>query len=283
MSQKSILPPLTAILAGAVGFALRKWQLSAGFERDTGLAVPGAPSALLLLLWSLAVAVLLALLCWRAAQDPQRLRSLDGAVGNPACLGAILLSAVLLLASAGAEVVAFSVPGGRSSILADTVLTQVASRVLPPLRILLCGGGVLAAGLWGRNLYTGGEKHRESLAILELCFLFSVWLISDYQLRSADPVVMDYVYEILAIVAVLMALYYLAGCSFGEPKPARALFFSLMGPYFCLVTLADTHSLADVFRYGFGSLFLLAHALFVLFAPLPAGEEKPETEADQNG
>ena len=115
---------------------------------------------------------------------------------------------------------------------------------------------------------------------LELCFLFCVWLISDYQVRAADPVVQDYMYEVFAIVCGLMGIYFVTSYSFQEGKPRRTLFFCLMGAYFSLVTLADQHSLTDIFRYGFVVLFLIAHAVLLLqeHPPAPEPEAAEETE-----
>ena len=53
-----------------------------------------------------------------------------------------------------------------------------------------------------------------------------------------------------------------------------------MFPYFSLVTLADAHSLADIFRYGFVVLFLTAHAALLLqeHPPAPEPEEAEESK-----
>lgn len=290
MNQKTILPPLLALLGGAVGFALRKWQLAAGFESDTGLAIPGAPSALVLIGWSALMTVLfLVLVQPMKGQVPTEL---SAGFGNQVYLTATLLGAVMLLVSAGGEAVSVMVGGKTALATADTALSRVAGTILPPLRVLLCAGGVFAAGIWARKVYRGGgEDQAESLALLELPFLFCVWLISEYQLRAADPVVMDYVYGVLAITADALALYYLAGYSFGDFHPRRCVFFALLGTCLSLVALADSHTLAEYFRLGFAVVFLTTHVWLILNSRLfPAGEKttptpdtQTETEADENG
>ena len=52
-----------AFIGGAVGFGLRRWQLAAGFEPETGLPVPGAASAWLLVGWSVLLGAVILLLC----------------------------------------------------------------------------------------------------------------------------------------------------------------------------------------------------------------------------
>ena len=149
-------------------------------------------------------------------------------------------------------------------------------------RSALCFGGFLCTLLWLRALKRGEDKGKESLALLELCFFFCVWLVSDYQARAVDPVVFDYVYEIFAIVFGLLGIYQITGYSFQEGKPRRSVFFCLMGAYFALVTLADRHSLTETLRYGFLVLFLTAHAWMILNTQ-PAGKRLAKTEAEKNG
>lgn len=279
--RKNILLPLLTLLAGAAGFGLRKWQLATGFEALTGLAVPGAPAAVVLAVFSAAVAALLFLL----TRKGEKALSWDVlyAAGrqNSLAATALILSAVLLLASGGTELVAQSINGFLPAS-GDTPFARIASRLLPPLRIVLCVGALPCIFLWARALLRG-EGGTENLAVLEPCLLLCVWLISTYQLRSADPVIQDYLYEVLAIVTALLGLYFISGPSFGNGRPRSALLFCLLGTYFSLVTLADGHLLADALRYLFAILYLFTHALLILNHPpveeIPA---EAETEADEN-
>lgn len=279
--QKGTFFPALALVGGAVGFGLRRWQLAAGFEAGTGLPIPGAPSAWLLVGWSVLVGAVILLLC---RQEKERMpwdRAFSGAGDKPLFLTAVVLSAFLLLVSAGAEAMGFSALT-QAVVTSDTAGARVASAALPPLRIALCLMAFPAVLLWLRALKQGEEKGKESLALLELCFFFCVWLISDYQIRAVDPVVFDYVYEVFAIVFGLLGIYQVTGYSFQEGKPRRSVFFCLMGAYFSLVTLADRHTLADVARYGFLILFLTAHASMILNSQ-PAGKRLAKREAETNG
>lgn len=279
------LPPILAVLGGVVGFALRKWQLSAGFEPETGLAVPGAPAAGALLAWSVLVALALFALNWKDRDRQSWDLAFSAGQGNAFYVTCAILSGLLLLGSAAAEAVVFAVNPGAVIYDGESAVAQAASKALPPLRIVLGLLGLPCAVLWGRTVYTADrDKGKESLCLLELCLLFCVWLISDYQVRAADPVILDYLYEVLAIVCSLLGLYYVAGYSFQTGKPRRTVFFCLMGTYFSLVSLADGRSLADLLRHGFAVLFLTAHA--VLLIQQPPAEETPadtETEAQDHG
>lgn len=272
------IPLFVALLGGAVGFGLRKWQLSAGFEPDTGLPIPGAPSAMILALLSvLAAAAVLVLILPNKARLPREL-AFSAGKDNSLYLTAVVLAAFLLLVSAGCELFSFS-SGYQTALNGETPVARVAAAALPPLRIFFCVMGLPCAVLWGRALYRG-EDLKERTALLGLCFLFCLWLVSDYQVRAADPIILDYVYEVFAIVCSLLGLYFITGYSFQVGKPRRCVFFCLMGVFFSLVTLADRHTWAELARCGFAVLFLSAHAALILNQPPAPPEPEPEADAE---
>lgn len=276
--QKNVLLPGAALLAGIAGFALRKWELATAFEPDTNLPIFGAPATLILIAWSALVAAVLILLTRRGRED----RSFDetfSTEGSPLYLTASVVSAFLLLASAGAEVVTY--PLTIQNVLPVEEGGSRLALLLPGLRIGLCVLGFLCVLGISQNLYRARGKGRENLALLGLCLLFCVWLISDYQGRAADPVILDYVYEIFAIITGLLGIYFITGYSFQTGKPWRTGVLCLLGVYFSLVTLADRHNLADIFRYAFTVLFLISHAVLLL-REHPAGEPPAETEVSHH-
>lgn len=273
--KKNRLIPAVALLGGGVGFGLRKWQLATAFESDTGLAIKGAPATVALLVWSVLMAAVLVALC-RKQREPRTCEGAFSAEGNSLILTACVLSGFLLLISAGSEAVTLMASYRASLYTSNSWTTQVTTKFLPPLQVLLGLGGFLSVLLWTRRLARAEESKRESLPLLELCLLFCVWLISDYQSRAADPVVQDYLYEILAIAAGVMALYYIAGYSFQTGYPRRTAVSCLLAVYFSMVSMADGHELADLLRFGFAVLFLSAHALMLL-----SGETRNELSAEE--
>lgn len=281
--RKNFLPPALALLGGGVGFGLRKWQLTAGFEPDTGLAIPGAPAALAAVGFSLAIALLFLLLSRKEEKRLSWEAAFAAGRQNTLAVTALVLAAMLLLASAGAEII---IPPASSlaAYQGETPFARAAAAALPPLRILLCVGALPCVFLWARAIFRG-EGGAESLPALEPCLIYCVWLISAYQFRAADPVVQDYLYEVLAIVTSLLGVYFVAGHSFNNGKPRLTLLFCLTGVYFSLMTLADRHSLADIFRNLFAVLYLSTHAALILNHPPvenPSAPAEAETEADKN-
>lgn len=255
--------PAVAVFGGAVGFGLRKWQLATAFETGTGLVIKGAPATVALMAWCGAMAAMLVALCWNR-KGPRTCERAFAARGNSVFLTACVLSGFLLLISAGSEAITL-MAGYRSSLYTDQSWTaQVSNKFLPPLQAALCLGGFPCVLLWTRRLAQEEAGRKESLALLELCLLFCLWLISDYQNRAADPVVQNYLYEILAISAGVMALYYLAGYSFQTGHPRRTVVSCLLAVVFSMIAMADRHELSDYLRFGFAVLFMTAHAALIL-------------------
>ncbi len=336
--RKHILIPAAAVLLGGAGFALRRWELATAFDPVSGLAAPGAPATLALVVFSAAVALLCAALGWTRRNTDYG--DYDAAFSAPGCtlgIGAAVLSAFLLLGAAGLE--AFSAPGAYREAAA---LAEEGGGSNPALALLLpllmaglsaaagccvlavgrkCyrayreaaalaeeGGGsnpalalllpLLMAGLSaaagccvlavGRKCYRGESVGKYSGLLLTPAYLCCVWLVAAYQSRAADPVVQDYLYELLAIICLLLSVYYLAGFSFETPKAGRALCFSLLSVYFCMTTLADGHDWASAALYGFGILYpltLSARLLSKTGKPRAAGEtagQEHKTEGDPN-
>lgn len=265
--RKEIILPATAAAGGAAGFILRRWELASAFEPDTGLHIPGMPATWALILLSVAVAAVF-LLLGRGKHRPFA-GGYDAAFavkGNTVYIMAVVLSAFLLLASA-----VFNFLGLPAAYRAAVSLFQQTNQGNPFFtvfpRVLL---GLLAAASFfcvlasGRNNYRGEGKGRFSITVLMPAYMACLWLIAAYQDRAGDPVRQDYIYELFAIIASLLGLYYMTGFAFERAKVFRCTLCSLMGVYFSLVTLADAHSLYVTLLYGFLILYLTANTAVLL-------------------
>lgn len=286
--RKAFLYPAVAIACGEVGFFLRRWELSSAFEADTGLPIPGAPAFWALLAFSLAVAVLFLLLSRREAQPFEGgYDQAFAAKGNTLYLAVMVLSALLLLVGGGLLFAALPEEYGTAQAQAGLGGTNPMLSILP--KLILAGLSVVSffcVLALGRSGYRGEGKGKNSLPLLLPGYLAAFWLITAYQTRAGDPLRQDYIYEVCAIIAVLLAAYFISGFSFEKGKPGRAIFFSLLAVYLCLVTLADGHSLAAVLLFGAFVLYLTAAAALLLFngdgrmRRTTRREERSETEID---
>lgn len=249
--RKEIVLPAATVAVGAAGFLLRRWELATAFEPDTGLHIPGSPATWALIALSAALAAALVLLC--RGKYPDFAGGYDQAFqakGNTLYATAMILSAFLLLAAAGGMVLSFL----RRE---NTVVTRL-------ILAALCVASFACVVATTRNNFRGEGKGKYNFTLLMPAYTGCVWLIAAYQVRAGDPVQLDYIYELFAIIAVLLGLYFNAGFSFERGKPFRAVLFSLLGVYFSLVNLADGHDPATTLLYGFAVVYLLSSTAVLL-------------------
>ena len=269
--RKEILLPIAAAAGGVGGFALRRWELATAFEADTGLPIAGAPATMALIALSAVVAVVLLVLSLGKYPDFEGCDMAFRAGGNTLYALAGVLSAFLLLAAGGVSVLEF--------VRGDN---QVYTRLIVAGMAVLSGFCVLATV---QNHFREQGKGKYSIYLLIPAFTFCVWLIAAYQVRAGDPVQLDYVYELFAIIAGLLALYFIAGFSFEKGKPVPTVFFSLLAVYFSITTLADEHDWSTVLLYGFTILYLLTNSAVLLYnavRPLPAKPVENDTEGSSD-
>ena len=249
--RKEILLPAVAVAGGGAGFVLRRWELATAFEADTGLPIPGAPATLALIALSVAMAAVLALLCRGKYPSFTGYDEAFQAKGNTLYATAMVLSAFLLLGAAVLMVLSF-VQG------TNTVYTRL-------LLAALAAVSFFYVMQTAQNSFKGLDRGKYSFTLLMPAYTCCVWLIAAYQVRAGDPVQLDYVYELFAIIASLLGLYFHAGFSFERGRVFWAGLFSLLGIYFCLTTLADQHDLATTLLYGFAILYLLSSTVTLLY------------------
>ena len=111
---------------------------------------------------------------------------------------------------------------------------------------LLSFFSILSAGSFyylASSPYKQRETGMQCLCAAVLTLMGCFWMILSYKMNSTLPTVWRYSIEILALAADTIAFYYMAGYAFGRPKPYRSMFFSFLGAFFSLVTMADERML----------------------------------------
>lgn len=262
-----ILLPLLAVFGGVGGFFLRRWELEAAFENN-GLSILWTSPSILLVVLTVILALAFILLCQR---NQHELKSYGDAFSAPNNWGYLAVTAV-----AAAHLLVAGVLGLKAE------LDSGAPRLL---RLLLYGMCVvsffcvltIALG----NFRARGRKY--SLTLLLPAYTGCLWLVTAYQQRAADPVVLDYAYELFAIVCTLLGLYFAAGFSFGRGRPRLCALFCLLSVYFGIVTLADGHDQNTYLIFLFSILYQLATATVLLYrafvkGPIPSPDESNKTQ-----
>lgn len=288
--RKTELLPLLALAAGAVGFAIRRWNVTAAFE-PSGLATPGHPSTYALVSFTVVAAVALILL----ARLLRGKKETDGSALTYA--QAFRLPGVVSLILSVAA--AFAYLGAGFLTLRDYMLQRTQALLTPEagFGLQLSITGLLMAlfslaacvsmiFLAARNYkgYRGDGSF--SLAPLVPAFFACFWLIDAYRVKAADPVVLAYCFHFLAIMTVMLAFYYSAALSYRSPRQGRALCLSLLAVQLCLTALGDLPSGGQCLLLAGSALWHLVSADSLVIAlsgnPPPAPvPEKPQTE--ENG
>lgn len=246
-----LLLPLLAVLGGGLGHALRCWELSAAFDGE-GLAIAGAAPTWLLIILSVLLAAAFALLSRGGKEADAKHGAFSAARNNPAYLAICALSAFCLLLAA--------VFGLKEELSAP-----------PPsfLRVLLWIMCILSALCVAHTALQNYQRQAQkfSLAALAPAYTFCLWLVASHQIWATDPVILDYAYRLLAIICVMLALYFTAAFSFDKGKVWPCAFFCLMGIYFSMVALAGSLEPAECLLYLFSIAYLLATVVPLLRRP----------------
>ena len=239
--RKDIILPGLALVGGAAGFALRRWQLASAWCPEAGLFLHGAPATLILLVTL--GAVLLALLLLARGERRRPTGFLDAFACPQAGQMTVITAAGLLMAAAGllglADSFAQWQQGAVQWMGAGQGADPMSARAFQTAACLLALPGALGLLQMGRGAYRGEESGRISLlapfpAMAGLCWMFSV------NLRySTEPVLMRYGLSLAAAGLLMLAHLHFAGFLFGRSRPRRAVFYALAGALLGLTALAD--------------------------------------------
>lgn len=266
--RKTLLLPAAAVVAGVVGLLVRWLYLKNGFEMDTGLPVSGAPTMWVMLLVSVAVVVVLALLCRGKHQKFDQCYT--GAFRPTGLLwtAGVLAGAVLLVVGGFLALAAW----------ASSPLDDYGQRSMSVSWLLL---GILAL-LAGAGIYLIQQKMRRGLPILTGWtampgFACCLWIMANYYpYWAAEPSLGKYGIPMLAVALSLLACLEMGALAFGKARTGLILFLCLAGAAFDLMALADGLPLADTALYLGMTFYLLSTAGALAHNDaLPAGTKPP--------
>ncbi len=130
--------------------------------------------------------------------------------------------------------------------------------------LLIATGGVVAAICWfvsGLDRVRG-RKTPAALFMTPALF-YAVDLICEFRYWSRDPMILEYCFDLLAMICVMCATYHLGGFCFDRGSRRRTAFFSLCGIFFCAAAMADG-SVSSRIRMAAAALWLFANLLPLL-------------------
>lgn len=250
--MKKILYLIWIVLAGLGGAALRGMSLLHGYEADTGLPVEGYLPAMALIGLTVAVA-LTALLTGRLGFQSRSSWSFEQMYGNMP----LLLRLVCMLCGLGAAGIC---AWGMYS-LPDQVAEQAAvygDQILLPGRLIVTATAVA----WGLGVLSGlcmlllarGQGSKPATRLTGLCCTVPIFwccldLIMVYHENSGNPVLSDYSYLLLMIIAV-MASFHSIGTYLYSASGSGARWIAVAGMAVYLVFVNAGGTAAAIWQTG---------------------------------
>jgi hypothetical protein len=226
MRKSAVAIPIIALIAGAFGFFIRQTELNTAFESVTGLAKRNAQPTLILIGLSVAVIVLAAVFAiiagskYKAENDYSKVFAPKGylyiGVSFLLGLGWIVADALYLLNKSG-----------------------TALSFIDIVFIFLSAVAALAVIVLARGAYKGRGGNEMLLFSIVPSIFFCYWLIILYKNNAANPILLSYCFQCIAIAAAALSYYFSAGFVYNKSVTGRALFSFLVTIFFCAVVLAD--------------------------------------------
>lgn len=265
---------LSTVGLGLAGLFLRRWQLAAAFEPDTGLLLPGQPATAVLTAGCVLAAAVLAALTRALFRG-------EAPKGYLANLAAPNLAVSVLTLLAGALLFGAGVLGVRDHLLH---LNERVVRLVLAVFLVPTGVCVGLIGLLGQQRREA--KGRFQGALLAPGYCACVWLVAAFQGHTANPNVMEYAFLLLGISCAIIASYAGASFSFEKSRPALCGFFSAMGVVLLMVAAADRPRGMDLLTVLGFEVYLLAQLICLVSCKVwpPRLEEwtPPEGQAEEN-
>lgn len=262
--KKQFVLPLFALFGGVFGFWLRGLELKTSFDAENLPVTTHASVAMLL--FSLLILVAAIDLSRRNYQRPTtNMEGFRYAGVKPlyfielVCAAVIAVTGIMEIAQA---------PYYELSALEP----RPAKVVIPVLLGFFCILAAAAIVTMAARMSTEAGKTKFLGRLLIPGYMCCFWLYYEYQKVAGIPTAQSFMYQLFAIMCLLLAFYYRASFSMEYAKCRRFTVAAMMAIYFSVLSCADRILLSARLRYLALSLLLMVY-LYVLYRPKP--EPKP--------
>ena len=108
---------------------------------------------------------------------------------------------------------------------------------------LLGLGGAVSALCWTATAMLQYRCKKPSLLLYIIPTLFfAAMLVVEFRIWSSDPAILDYCYDLFAMISVMMAMFYLGGFVLRQGSRRMAVFFLLCSEFFCAASMAGSRT-----------------------------------------
>ena len=230
---------LVTILAAAAAYFLRLSQLGSMYD-ETGRVVAGAGFGPLT--WLCAAMVLVfALYAWFL-----RPRKKHAA-----------------LSSRGPGVLACTLAGALGLLLGCVAMIRALEQSYD---LLLAAGGMVTALCWVVTALDRWRARRlPAMLFMVPALFYAVRLIFDFRNWSRDPAILDYCFDLLALICIMCATFHLGGFCFDQGRRRVTVFFCCCGILFGAAAIAGGR-MREIAMTG-GAMLWLAANLWTLLQP----------------
>jgi len=261
--KKYFYLPAVPLAGGVVCFLLRLLQNRTGYEPDTGLPIPGSPFSLLVPLALILLAAVLMVMAWRLPEDgdkaPQTFVNSFSAKND--VVAALLVGGSLLWLASGALEIFQALPllGVKHSgglITAAGTAAPALSVFMGALTALSCAAVLPVISACRRGAPPERNAHLGNLLLVPTsCLLIRV--VMTYRADSVNPALSVYYVEILALAFLVLGIYRTSSFAFHSGGTRRFTVYVGCSLLFCVITLADSHTLSASLLYLGGALLSL--------------------------
>ena len=227
MKVFAILVPLCAILTGVGGFLLRNREIANVFDPVTGLPGRGAITTAALIAFT--AANLLAIIVFAAytTAKSKSPKGFENTFGADPVFYPILFVIIGIVWLAGTFWFFNSLRSAGE---------------LPLIYIYFSGLSALAAicaTFFAIEIFQDSKRKASYAFSLVPTVFLCFWLILLYMQNATNPVLISYVYQVLAIASAALAFYFTSGFIYNKSAPGRAIASYYCSIYFSAITLAD--------------------------------------------
>ena len=235
-----------AVVMALVAFVLRNVQLSRAFNENGILTGKGV------IFFSVVTALAVALFAVysRTLKGRKKYAAIAGQGLTELTLGCV---AAILMVASGAVLLLNPVQQGDRLIAAGSVLTGICWALTAVSRRF-------------------GKKGNALLYMVPAAF-YVVELVCRFRFWTRDPIIIDYCYDLFALISLMCAAFHLGSFCFEKGARRLTVFFSLCGLFFSAAAMVRA-SASDVLGYVAAMIWLLS----CLWLLLRASNRKQEEE-----